>query len=82
MDRRKLIERDVREDFDPQQTKGFLEAYMRSNFPQTAGIPSKLQAMEEMMGSKSFMSMMRDTDKVKSIKPGGTGISYDDPGAS
>jgi hypothetical protein len=72
---RQLKERDVRKiapDLDP---TGFLQAYIRSNFPQTAVMPSPEQRERGIFSSSSDNLL-----QLEKKPPSGT--SFDNPGRS
>jgi len=76
MDRaQQLRERDVRRDAPEQDPVDFMNRYLASNFPQTAGIPSKEQ-------KDLVLPMLNKQDPVNLDQKTKSGIKYDDPGAN
>jgi hypothetical protein len=70
-----LRELDVRRDSPPLNPSSFLSLYIRSNFPQTASLPSKHQLSLGIIPPG-------ETEGVKSNKKIPSGTSYDNPAGS
>ena len=70
-----LREADVRRDAPELNASSFLSLYSRSNFPQTAAIPSKTQLRLGILPQE-------DGQSVKSSKKIPSGTSYDNPASS
>ena len=70
-----LREADVRRDAPELNASSFLSLYIRSNFPQTAAIPSKTQVRLGILPQE-------DGQSVKSSKKIPSGTSYDNPASS
>ena len=70
-----LREADVRRDAPDLSPASCLSMYIRSNFPQTASLPSKNQLMLGILPQE-------DGQSVKSSKKIPSGTSYDNPAGS
>jgi hypothetical protein len=70
-----LKEQDVRKEAPPVNPSSFLSLYIRSNFPQTASLPSKHQLSLGIIPPG-------ETEGVKSNKKPLSGTSYDNPAGS
>lgn len=70
-----LRELDVRRDSPPLNPSSFLSLYIRSNFPQTAALPSKQQLSLGIIPPGEI-------EGVKSNKKIPSGTSYDNPAGS
>ena len=70
-----LREADVRKESPDLNPSSFLSLYIRSNFPQTASLPSKSQLMLGILPQE-------DNQSVKSNKKIPSGTSYDNPAGS
>lgn len=72
---RQLRERDVRKNAPELDPNAFLQAYIRSNFPQTAVMPSPEQKAANAVATTPDSLLQLD-------KKAPTGTSYDNPGLS
>jgi hypothetical protein len=72
---RQLKERDVRKEAPDLDPGYFLQAYIRSNFPQTAVMPSPEQKAQGMVVPPSNNLLQLSKEPLK-------GTSYDNPGKS